>query len=159
MEKQNSSALVEEVVGELLEKMEFKASLEIIAEEESEDSLLCKVTTAEDSHLLIGQHGANLEALQHLARLIVRKRTDERLKFTLDINDYRKERNASVVEAARQAADQAVAEGRTITLRPMSTYERRLVHLEISKRNDVISDSVGEGEQRKVAIKPASSSL
>ncbi|HMN19274.1 MAG TPA: R3H domain-containing nucleic acid-binding protein [Candidatus Moranbacteria bacterium] len=159
MDKQKDQALIKQVVGEILEKMGFQASLEVEAEAEGneEENFLCKVSSPEDSHLLIGQHGANLEALQHLARLVVRRRTDSRLKFTLDINDYRKERNATVVEAAKQAADQAAAEKRTITLRPMSTYERRLVHLEISKRSDVTSDSVGEGEERKVAIRPISS--
>ena len=60
-----------------------------------------------------------------------------------------------MTELARKAADEAIQEGRAVIMRPMSAYERRLVHLELSNNTDVSTESIGEGESRKVVIQPA----
>lgn len=148
--------IIKKTVQDLLEKTGFQAKVEIKKESGSEDdSVTCSVFVDEDSHLLIGQYGVNLLALQHLARMLVRKKTDEKVKFLLDVNNYRQEKNNSIAKIARLAAEQAVSEGRAIIMRPMSAYERRLVHLELAENTKVVTESIGEGEGRKVVIKPA----
>ena len=153
MEKETKK-LIEETIVSLLQNMGF--SQETVEIQEADDEgVVCNIITGSDSHFLIGQHGVNLQALQHISRLIVRKKTDEKIKFILDINDYRKQKNQSVIEQAVAAANDAVSLRRAVVMKPMSTYERRIVHLELSKDKRVITESAGEGESRKVIIKPA----
>lgn len=148
--------IIKDTVGELMEKIGFTPEVEAVRKKErDEESVVCNVEVSEDSHLLIGQYGVNLQALQHIARLLVRKKTDERVKFVLDINSYRQQKNESIVNFARQAAEQALTEGRAVIMRPMSAYERRLVHMELSDNMNVVTESIGEGEGRKIVVKPA----
>lgn len=156
---EKTNLLVKKTLEDLLEKMGFPSQVEVVVAEEDENSLVCDVTTQEDSNLLIGQHGINLQALQHLARLMVRKATDEKVRFVLDVNSYRRQKNQSIIDLARQAATEAVSEKRAIILKPMSTYERRIVHMELSKNDQVVTESVGEGEGRKIIVKPADALL
>ena len=99
----------------------------------------------------------NLQAFQHIIRLAVRKQIPDRVKFALDINSYRKEKSQTLIDQANEAAEQALREGRPIMMRSMTPYERRIVHLELSKNGRVVTESMGEGDERKVVVKPGSS--
>jgi spoIIIJ-associated protein len=148
--------IIKNAVQELIEKAGYSPQIEVTqSSEEDQESIICNVNVVEDSHILIGQYGVNLAALQHIARLIVRKKTDEKVKFVLDVNSYRQEKNQSIADLASEAAQQAIREGRAIVMRPMSAYERRLVHMELANKGDVVTESIGEGEGRKVVVKPA----
>ncbi|EKD46726.1 MAG: hypothetical protein ACD_67C00096G0001 [uncultured bacterium] len=149
-----TTEIIKKTIEELLEKMGFSGDV-TIAQDENDDNIFCNITTDTDSNFLIGQHGTNLQALQHLSRLIVRKHVPEKIRFTLDINSYRQQKNQSVVELARLAAKDALSQGRAVSMQPMSTYERRIVHLELSKNSEVVTESIGEGEGRKILVKPA----
>ncbi|HEX8974791.1 MAG TPA: R3H domain-containing nucleic acid-binding protein [Patescibacteria group bacterium] len=151
--QQQTKEIIKKTVEEIIEKMGFTATVEI-SETTEEDSIVCNIATGSDSHFLIGQHGINLQALQHIARLIVRKRSDDKVRFILDINDYRQQKNQTVIEQAEAAAKQAIDEHRSVVMKPMSTYERRIVHMELSKNSNVITESIGEGEGRKIVVKP-----
>ncbi|MBU2028463.1 single-stranded DNA-binding protein, partial [Patescibacteria group bacterium] len=120
---------------------------------DGEETFILNIKTP-DSSFLIGQYGANLQALQHIIRILVREKLAERIRFVLDINSYRKEKNEGVVHLAREAAEQSIREKRAIVMRPMSPYERRLVHMEFSENEQVQTESIGEGEERKIVIKP-----
>lgn len=112
----------------------------------------------EESRFLIGQYGNNLQALQHVARMLVGHILPETVAegsvFFLDINDYRKKKDQSVIDLARSSAREAEKEQRPVLLRPMSAYERRLVHMELAKETKVITESVGEGLDRRVQVSP-----
>ena len=150
---EKTTAIIKKIIEELITKMGFSGKVTVMESDEV-DSVTCDITTDVDSNFLIGQHGINLQALQHLARLIVRKHIPEKIRFTLDINKYRQEKNQTIIEQARIAAREAVKQGCSVFMDPMTTYERRIVHLELSKNSEVSTESVGEGESRKVAIKP-----
>jgi spoIIIJ-associated protein len=150
--------IIKSTLEEFIQKMGFEASIELQESvEDDQSSIVCNITTKDDSSFLIGQYGANLQAIQHIARLFVRKKTSEKTNFILDVNSYRKEKNESVIEMAKEAANQAIAEKRAVVMKPMSNYERRIVHMELSKNNQITTESIGEGEGRKVVIKPADS--
>ncbi|EKE15627.1 MAG: hypothetical protein ACD_11C00116G0014 [uncultured bacterium] len=154
MKEQNE--IIQETITELLKKMGFEIVIEIDSSEDSEQNgTVFNIITQDESNFLIGQYGANLQAIQHLARLLVRKKIDEKTKFIIDVNSYRKQKNVSIVEMAKEVAEQALNEKRVIIMKPMSNYERRLVHLELSKNDQVVTESIGEGESRKVVVKPA----
>ena len=151
---EKTTVIIKKTIEELIEKMGFTGQISI-SENNEDEGISCDIITDVDSNFLIGQHGVNLQALQHLSRLIVRKHVPEKIRFTLDINGYRKQKNQSVVEQAHQAAQEALSLGRGVIMPPMSTYERRLVHLELSKNSAVSTESIGEGESRKIVVKPA----
>lgn len=154
--EQITQEIVRETVTELLEKMGFSAEIELEREDENDGNIACNILTKTDSNFLIGQHGLNLQAMQHIARLLVRKKTDEKVHFVLDVNSYRQHKNQSIIESARQAAEEALRERRLVIMKPMSTYERRLVHIEMTKNHEIVTESVGEGDARKIVIRPAS---
>lgn len=146
---------IKDVVTELLNKMGVLAEVTVdVEEEEGKQNIICNITT-EESNFLIGQYGVNLQSLQHIARILVRKKISEKINFILDVNQYRQEKNSSIIKMAKSFAEQALTEKRAIVLRPMSPYERRLIHMELSKNPDIKTESIGEGENRKVVVKPA----
>ncbi len=147
--------IIKNTLEELLLKMGFSSTVEISASSEDEqDGLICNILTKDDSNFLIGQYGVNLQAVQHIARLLVRKKTTEKTNFIIDVNSYRKQKNDSIIDLAREAASQALSEKRAVVMKPMSNYERRLVHLELSTNEKVATESIGEGEGRKIVVKP-----
>jgi predicted RNA-binding protein Jag len=91
--------------------------------------------------------------LDHLVRLMASKIGQESAVF-IDINNYRRERENLILELARAAARKAMATKEEISLPAMNGYERRLVHLELSSHPDVKTESVGEGKNRYIIIKP-----
>lgn len=148
--------IIEEATKNITTMMGFNCQISIDeVEDENGVNTVCNVSTESDSNFLIGQNGDNLQALQHLVRLIVRNQSDERTKFTIDVNSYKKEKNDSIVYLAKDMAEKAVSDRKAVVLRPMSAYERRLVHMELSENKDVITESMGEGEERKIVIKPS----
>jgi len=154
MEKEAENEIIKETIKELIAKMGFSCEVEdATSKAETEETRIFNIK-AEESSFLIGQHGVNLQSLQHVARVLVRKKLSTKANFVLDVNSYRQEKNTSLVNFARAMADQAVREKRAIVLRPMSPYERRIVHVELSNNNQVKTESVGEGEERKVVISP-----
>lgn len=157
MEKQNPidiKVTIQQVVAGLVEKMNIDCETEVReTSQEDRDNFVCNVKT-DDSSYLIGQYGINLQALQHLARVIVRKKTTEKSDFILDVNFYRQEKNESITVLAKNMAEKAVAEKKEVILRPMSPYERRLVHMELAGNEKIKTESIGEGEERQVRIRP-----
>ncbi|TAK95982.1 hypothetical protein EPO05_02815 [Patescibacteria group bacterium] len=157
---EQSATIIKEAAEKLLQKAGFVVRTEITSTPDPSnngtENIVCNIITEGegDSSYLIGQYGANLQAFQHLVRLLVRRQTEEHLRFTLDVNQYRQEKDHSLVEQAHLAAAQVIEEGQAITLRPMTAYERRVVHLELSKNNQVTTESIGEGEERQVIVKP-----
>jgi spoIIIJ-associated protein len=111
----------------------------------------------DDLSLLIGRHGESLAALQYIARLIVGKQLGNYLPILVDVEGYRSRRERQLRQLARRMAEQAVERGRTMTLEPMPPGERRIIHLELRDHQRVFTESVGEGEHRKVTIVPRQS--
>lgn len=90
--------------------------------------------------------------LKYLASVIARKTGEP--AYVIDINNYRKERERLILEIAKAAAQKAIMTKTEVQLPAMNAYERRLVHMELSMRPDVKTESVGEGKDRSVIIKP-----
>ena len=141
---------IKQVLTEILGAMGISAEIETRFLEET---VIFNLKT-EDSAMLIGQHGANLAALQYLARLLAFKKLQEPMQFVVDVEDYKKSREDYLRELARQAATRVRETKESLLLKPMSAYERRVVHAEISALPDITTESVGEEPERKVLIKP-----
>lgn len=155
MTSEEKKELLKKVTAELLRKMTF-ADFEISVAGEGgaeDENFVVNIETVE-SNLLIGQHGVTLAAFQHILRLLVRRETEEKIRFLADVNRYLRAKTDSLAEIARQAAARAISEKKSVVLRPMSAYERRLVHLELAGNENVKTESIGDGEERKVVIRP-----
>ena len=139
------------IVSEILKNMGITA--EVTAKEESGSRIYINVST-EDSGILIGKNGATLEALQFLVSLIVSKNfgEDNERHIILDIDGYRERREETLKHMARQAAQQAKKTRRAVALKPMSPYERRIIHLELQNDKDVETKSDGEPPYRRVKV-------
>jgi len=155
MVKPENVEMLKNLIKETLEKMTFSDFTLGMREEAGSDgeNLVFNVVSKE-SDLLIGQYGVNLRSLQHILRAMARRRTEEKLRFSVDVNDYRREKISSLADLARNMARQAVEEQGPVVLRPMSAYERRIVHMELAGNDQVKTESIGEGEERKIVIKP-----
>jgi len=88
-----------------------------------------------------------------------RKEDEEYYSVFIDVNNYRKERDNIILEIARAAARKAATMNEEVSLPAMNGYERRLVHMELSSRPDVLTESAGEGKERHIIIKPATNSV
>lgn len=108
-----------------------------------------------EGRFLIGKGGENLRAFEHLVRVLVsRKLGAAAPQCVCDINNYRRERIEYLRSFARQVAQQVKLEQRAIQLRPMSAFERRVIHVELATRPDIITESQGEGSTRRVVVRP-----
>jgi len=90
--------------------------------------------------------------LEHIVRLLTKKHNQENV--FVDINNYRKEREEIILQLAKAAAQKALLNKEEIKLPAMNAYERRLVHVELATRPDVKTESIGEGKERYVIVKP-----
>ncbi len=111
-----------------------------------------------DADALVGPRARNLHSLQYLIRALLYHQSDGSYNVVVDADGYRKRQRRSLETAARAKADQAVAEGRTVRLRPMPPQERRIVHIDLSEDDRVTTESVGKGRDRAVTIVPRSTS-
>lgn len=107
-----------------------------------------------DLSILIGHRGETLAALQYITRLIVGKELHHPLPIVLDVEGYRARRERQLRQLAQRMAQQAIERGRTMTLEPMPANERRIIHLELRDHAQVTTESIGEGDHRKVTIIP-----
>lgn len=149
--------LISETVKDFFQKIGFNFDSLTIDENESQDSqniFLVKIRSQDDCNDLLDQKGKNLKALEHLVKLAISKKTDQRPNLVIDLNDFLEKRNSHISELARLVAQKVESSGKSYTLRPMSAYERRLVHLELAGRERVMTESVGEEPRRRVIIKP-----
>ena len=156
--------LVKEALIELLQVMDITMEIEEERIEDMGDGRESYTINLQTDHpnLLIGQYGSNLQSLQHLTGMIVRKKRileniidDDEIKFNIDVNDYKKQKRESLIKLADTIANQVLYNKNSVALRPMSSYERKVIHMEISNRENLETESVGDDLNRRVIIKYA----
>ena len=114
---------------------------------------------AQEPQVLIGERGQALMEIQHLIRCVLRKKTDKQFLFELDINSYKKKKSEYLKELARLSAEEVILSKKEIVLPQMSAYERRVVHMELSNNENIITESIGENPNRGIAIRLKSGAL
>ena len=106
----------------------------------------------ENLGLLIGRRGETLAALQLLVSLIVGHRTKHRMRIIIDAENYRERREENLRSLALRVAQQVRNYRRSIALEAMPPHERRIVHIALSDSKDISTESIGEGDARRVVI-------
>lgn len=104
--------------------------------------------------ILIGAHGNNLDALQHIIRSLVRRQSKDAPYVTVDINGYLASRERSLLRLAEEAARQAGHTGRAVILPPMTATQRRTIHTSLASRQEIFTESLGDEPNRRVVVRP-----
>jgi spoIIIJ-associated protein len=141
---------------ELLSKMHIKAKVSAYhaQSEPGEEAPWVLQISGRDLGVLIGRKGETLSALQYITRLITSRELQRRANIVVDVEGYKTRREELLRRLAKRMAKQAVQTGRTVALEPMPPHERRIVHLMLRDHPQVTTQSVGEGEHRKITIIP-----
>ena len=149
--------IARDVLLELLGHMGIEGEIDIYEAEPSrpgEDAPLVLDVSGDQVRELIGRRGETLNALQYITRLIASRHLQRRANIIIDADGYKNRRSDKLRQLAERMADQAVKQGRPVTLEPMPPNERRIIHMELRERDDVETESTGEGNARKVTINP-----
>lgn len=146
-------SVVDVALGVLRELLQFfDASDSPIDEYEGDDGEVILDVTAPDLAVLIGRHGRTLESFQTLFSLLVSRKLGFRFPVAVDIESYKSRRHDKVIEIARRAAQRAVRQHSSVSLQPMTAYERRLVHIALRDNVSVETHSEGVDPERHVVV-------
>lgn len=145
--------VIKNEVRELFERMGYGDMIEAIESHQGVTSRV-SVRVRGDARMLIGEYGDNLAALEHILRRIAAKKFGAETHVTLDINDYRTKRLEDLKQDVKSAAHAVRMYKKPVPLRPMSSFERRIVHLLLAEYPDIATESTGVGLERRVVIKP-----
>src|SRR3989344_4547231 len=118
-----------------------------------QQQLHLNIDAGESGRLLIGAHGSHLAALQHIVRVLARRSSPAAVEVTVDVNGYRAGRERTLLHLAEEAVRQAQRTGRAISLPPMVSLERRIIHTSLAARQHIKTESLGEEPNRRVVIK------
>lgn len=141
----------EGIIKKILSLMGVQAEVE--ATEESDTRIHVNIKS-EDTAILIGKKGSTLDSLQFIVSLIASKHFKDTIDrhIILDVDGYRGRREETLKQIARQSAQQVKRTKRSVSLDPMSAYERRIIHLELQEDAEIETKSDGEAPYRNVKI-------
>ena len=140
-------------MGKLQEIMELCGyDVQVKLYRQSGDKIFIDLVATEDLGRLIGRDGFHLEAVQTLMRAFVFKQFNQTLKVILDAGGYRRRRRNSLRSKVMEAAKKVSESGDSITLDPMNSAERRMVHVLLEGNKDIASLSKGDGAKRHVIL-------
>ena len=141
----------EEIVG-MFASWPISATVDVSQED---DFVMVDLKTDKDA-LFVQPKADPLLALQHLVRLMIRHRfPDTNVHLTINIGDFHQRQRDALAKVANDAIEQAKRNGAPVYLPPMSSFERRVVHMVVAGNPDVVSESTGVGPGRRVVVKPA----
>ncbi len=149
------SAEPAERLRELLEHVRHALALEATVDVRESPDGLTATFQGRDLGLVIGKHGQTIDALQYLAAAAAARVSESRTEVVIDAAGYRERRRSTVESVADRAAAQAVAAGEPVPLDPMSASERKIVHVRLKERADVVTTSEGTEPNRHVVVAPA----
>ena len=102
--------------------------------------------------VLIGKGGKTLQALNELVRVAIHNRYSKHYKILLDIGEYKEEKYEKLIQMARRYAKEVQQTKGKVTLRPMPSDERRIIHGALTNYHNVKTESVGQGKERRLTI-------
>jgi len=146
----NKLEQIEKIAKDFFQALGWKVEVNI---EISEKIIFVNIDT-KDPSLLIGKAGENLSSIQHLLRLLVNKKLDNFIHLVVDVANYKNKQRTFLEQSSIKAGQEVKKTGKSKELKPMDSYERRIVHLALEKVDGVVSESVGNGNERRIVIKP-----
>lgn len=139
---------VEEFLKEWLKKVDN--TLEYTIKEE--DYTIYVDINGNTAGTLIGYRGETLNSMQTILSTIANRGFNNKIRLILDIENYRQKREKTLEELAEKVSKTVLKTGKSITLEPMSAYERKIIHSKLQDNNKIETHSIGEGDNRRVVI-------
>ncbi len=138
-----------EFLSELVSDMHFKLSVD--AKWSDEGCLLD--LSGEDSHYALSENGELLDAFEVVLFQAFGRDLDREHRFVVDAEGFRQTRKAELHAMARFAADQVRKNGRAFTFGVLNSTERRIIHMTLQKEEDLFTESVGDGRDRRLQVR------
>ncbi|MFA5178110.1 MAG: R3H domain-containing nucleic acid-binding protein [Candidatus Paceibacterota bacterium] len=147
--------IIENMILDFFDASGYQVEIQSIGfKQEGENNVLRVNLNTDDAQMLIGKQGMVLSDIQLLIRKILKKALNQEIFLNLDIDNYKKKKEEYLRDLAEDIADEAVFTKKIKEISMPSSFDRRIIHLELAKRNDVIVESAGEGEERHIIVKP-----
>jgi spoIIIJ-associated protein len=147
------SARLREFLTVVVNALHVDAKIRIV---EQIDSVSAEVT-GEDLGVFIGKRGQTIDAIEYLASIVLYPRPERRKRVEIDAEGYKERRRATIERVAMGKAQEATRRGKPVELEPMTAAERKIVHVSLRDRRDVITESKGREPNRSVVITPTRS--
>jgi len=145
-----AAGLVRELLGRVVHGLGIDADVEI----EEGSGRVTGTVSGGDLGLLIGRHGQTIDAIQYLANAVVHRRQAGSVEVVVDAEGYRERRERALCGVADRAAAEAMRSGRPVALEPMTSVERKIVHLHLQEMDGVGTSSEGVEPNRHVIVLP-----
>jgi spoIIIJ-associated protein len=165
-ENEDVVAIAQEILRDLLRLMGVQARVVSLPVESSdmpnqgdESPPVVLDVQGPDLGVLIGRRGETLNALQYMTRLMLSHKLERWVPMAIDVEQYKRRRRRSLQQLALRMAERVSFSQQPVALEAMPPAERRIVHLTLRDHPTVTTESVGEGEQRKVTIIPRNPKL
>lgn len=149
-ELENAQKNIEKFLRELINKIGEK-NIEIEVKNDEKNTIMVNIK-GENANFLIGYRGEVLNSLQTLLIAIAGKNLKEKIHVNVDILGYREKRKVVLENLAQRMANNVIKNKKSITLEPMPAYERKIIHTKLQESDKVKTESIGEGERRRVVI-------
>ena len=143
---------VENIVNEILNLIGTKARAKASFDKEN-DAVLVDIDAPEETGLLIGRKGENLNSLQTVLGMINQQKTGEWRRIVVNVGDWREKQEDYLKNLALQVAERAKETKEDQPLYNLTPSQRRIIHLELSKDEEIETESFGEGEERYLVVR------
>ncbi len=158
-EQENEEVDLDQIADVAIETLQgilehFNVGEVTIDEYEGDEGELILDITGDDLAVLIGRYGRTLDSLQFIVSAINYRKLGFRYPVVIDVEGYKSRQREKIESIAHSTARRAVSQGRSISMRPMTPYERRLVHIALKDDPKVETESEGEGSDRHVVVFP-----
>ncbi len=141
---------IKDTAEKLFKLLEIEGGFEI---SETEEAIEINLDT-QDSGIVIGYHGDTLESLQLVLSLCFAKQTGEFKRVSIEVGEYKKKREEWLKTLALETKEKVLSQNKEVYLSDLKSWERRVVHLLLQDDQEVVSESIGEGKDRVLVVKP-----
>ena len=145
--------IAEKFLQDIFKQMKLNVKIEVKELEERKMLNLC----GENLGILIGKHGQTLDALQYLVNLAANRNENQRVRFVLDVENYRSRRSETLKNLSKTLAERAVRLNQDVRLEPMNRHERKVIHTSLQDNESVMTYSIGDEPNRYIVISPKKS--
>lgn len=150
--RMSTRAKAEEIVSSMLKLMSFSSQLHIM---EEKNTFIIDIETAGSDGLLIGKSGATLSALEYLTNRMLQRESRRTSKIVLDVSGYKRRREDFLKSKALSLAKEVKSAKKQITMEPLDSADRRIVHAVLKEDPAVDTTSVGQGRVKSIVVTPA----
>ena len=153
MTKVKTTDQIKELTEKLLSLAGVNAEIEVV--EKEEDTFEVNLSTPDETGLLIGFRGENINAIQTVLGIMLKGVTGEWFRIIVNVGDYRQKQEEKLKELANISADRAIETNEPQPIYNLTAGQRRIIHMYLSKRTDVLTESQGEEPERFLVVKPS----